>query len=166
MQIPPSTSARGERNYSPNYLAVAAGTGLPDFANLSSEAVGYARCDKSCVFILNEPTEVSIGVVSNQSGLSCHTISQFTLYSTEMHELEPGEIYDGIDDLQDEVVAEPTLQAFGGLGTIRIAVSEPQEVVVVALNGAVIWQGFVVKQATIPARKGLYIVNHQKIIVR
>jgi hypothetical protein len=161
-----STSARGERNYSPNYLAVAAGTGLPDFADLSSEAVGYARCDKSCVFILNEPTEVSIGVVSNQSGLSCHTISQFTLYSTEMHELVPGEIYDAIDDLQDEVVAEPTLQAFGGLGTIRIAVSEPQEVVVVALNGAVIWQGFVVKQATIPARKGLYIVNHQKIIVR
>jgi len=161
-----STSARGERNYSPNYLAVAAGTGLPDFANLSSEAVGYARCDKSCVFILNEPTEVSIGVVSNQSGLSCHTISQFTLYSTEMHELVPGEIYDAIDDLQDEVVAEPTLQAFGGLGTIRIAVSEPQEVVVVALNGAVIWQGYVVKQATIPARKGLYIVNHQKIIVR
>jgi hypothetical protein len=83
-----------------------------------------------------------------------------------MHELEPGEIYDAIDEIREEVNAEPTLQAFGGLGTIRIAVSEPQEVVVVALNGAVIWQGFVVKQATIPARKGLYIVNHQKIIVR
>ena len=161
-----SISGSYEKNYGPNYLAVAAGKGLPDYGDLAAEALGYARCDKNCVFILNEPTEVSIGIVSNQSGQKCHTISQFALYSTEMHELEPGEIYDGIDEIREEVNAEPTLQAFGGLGTIRIAVSEPQEVVVVALNGAVIWQGFVVKQATIPARKGLYIVNHQKIIVR
>lgn len=161
-----SISARGERNYSPNYLAVAAGTGLPDNADLASDALGYARCDKNCVFILNEPTEVSIGIVSNQSGQSCHTISQFVLYSTEMHELQPGEIYDGIDDLQDEVIAEPTLQAFGGLGNIRIVVDEPQEVVVVNLAGAVVWQSFVVKQATIPARKGLYVVSRQKVMVR
>ena len=100
------------------------------------------------------------------SGQACHTVKQFTLSMSPVIELEAGEIYDAIEGVTEEVNAEPTLQAFGGLGTIRIAVSEPQEVVVVALNGAVIWQGFVVKQATIPARKGLYIVNHQKIIVR
>jgi len=155
-----------ESNYNPNFLAVAAGRGLPDYGDLASDALGYARCDKNCVFILNEPTEVSIGMVSNQSGQKCHTISQFVLYSTEMHELKPGEIYDGIDALQEEVNAEPTLQAFGGLGNIRIVVEEPQEVVVVALSGAVVWQGSVVKQATIPAHKGLYVVNHQKVIVR
>lgn len=149
-----------------NYLVAAAGTGFPDFTELADQALGYSPSNATCKFILSEETPVSLGILSMMSGQACHTVKQFALSMSPVIELKAGEIYDAIEGVTEEVNAEPTLQAFGGLGTIRVAVSEPQEVVVVALNGAVIWQGFVVKQATIPARKGLYIVNHQKIIVR
>ena len=149
-----------------NYLAVAEGTGLPDFSRLSAEALGSAPCSQSCKFVLTKETTVSLGIVSTQSGSSCHTVQQFALYYTPLNIVEPGEIEDAIETVQDEFQAVPGIEAIGGLGSISITVNEPQRVDIFDLTGKLIWSEFVERRAIIPARKGLYIAGHQKVMVR
>ena len=144
---------------------VAAGTGLPDWNDIDTEAIASSYSGLSCKFTLLEPTTVSIGLVSNQKGQACHAINKFALMSSGFT------IIDAIDqpvinDADYEFTAEGTLQAIGGLGVIRIIVDEPQYVEVFDLSGKCIWSEFVTRQATIPARKGLYTVRSQKVIVR
>ena len=144
---------------------VAAGTGLPDWNDLDTQAIASSYSGLACKFTLLEPTTVSIGLVSNQSGTSCHAINKFVLTSSGFT------LIDAIDDpvINDadyEYTATGTLQAIGGLGVIRIFVEEPQDVDIFDLSGKCIWSGFITQQATIPARKGLYTVKTQKVLVR
>jgi L-cysteine desulfidase len=71
---------------------------------------------------------------------------------------------DGIG--QPFVSATPTLQATGGFGTIQVQVTKPQHVTVADLSGKVIFHDWLESTSIIPAHKGIYIVNHQKVLVR
>lgn len=155
-----------EAQLSTNYLVAAAGTGLPDYADLSSAALGYAPSSATCKFILSEETTVSLGILSMMSGQACHTVQQFALQQSPVVVLEAGEIIDAIEDVQEEVMADATLAAFGGRGMIKVCVSEPQEVSIYGLSGSLVWRSFVEKEASIPVRRGIYIVGRQKTLVR
>ena len=63
-------------------------------------------------------------------------------------------------------MADATLAAFGGRGMIKVCVSEPQEVSIYGLSGSLVWRNFVEKEASIPVRRGIYIVGRQKTLVR
>jgi hypothetical protein len=64
------------------------------------------------------------------------------------------------------LTAEPTLEATGGLGYINIRVNKPQRVVVSDLSGKTIFADWLETSASIPVRRGIYIVNHSKVFVR
>ncbi len=155
-----------EYSASSNYLVAAAGTGLPDYADLSSKALGYARSSTSCKFILTEETTVSLGILSMMSGRDCHTVKLFALQHSPVTTLEMGEIVDKIEAVEDEVIVTPDIQAMGGLGVIKIIVGEPQEVRIYSLSGQLVWQNFVNKEANARLRRGIYIVGQQKTNVR
>ena len=72
----------------------------------------------------------------------------------------------GIHEAENEVVASVKLQTYGGLGSIRIITSEPQRVDIFDLGGRLVWSEFVEYDAFVPVRKGVYVVGHQKVMVR
>lgn len=160
-----STTTNHETAPASNFLVVAEGTGLPDYKNIGT-SLGYAKGNEKCHFILTSETPVSVGILSNQSGQSCHTVGQFKLLQMPFSVIEAGEIIDGVEQVKNEVNVTPTLQAYGGLGCILVSVDEPQHVEIFDLSGKLIWSEFVISQANISARKGLYIVNRQKVVVR
>jgi len=153
-------------NPNSNYLVAAEGTGLPDYGDLATAALGYSPSSSSCKFILKEQTPVSLGIVSNMSGQTIHTVAAFALQHSPIIEIQAGPIEDAIETVQNELQAVPGVEAHGGLGVINIAVSEPQRVDVFDLTGKLIWSAFVEKKAVVPARKGLYIAGRQKVLVR
>ncbi len=61
-----------------NYLVAASGRGLPNVADIKS-SLAYSQANKAINFIVPESGEVSLGLVSNQSGKACMTIGYFTL---------------------------------------------------------------------------------------
>lgn len=77
------------------YLVAAPGKGLPDTAELGTAALGFTPMkEKSTTvtsnevyFMLNEESEVSLGLVCNMSGQTCMTISSFGLQSTTYEHL-------------------------------------------------------------------------------
>ena len=82
------TATHGNREVQPgeSYLVAAEGKTLPNTANIGAEALGYTELEgekynesQSLSFILSEPTEVSIGILSNMSGQSCLTFKRFSL---------------------------------------------------------------------------------------
>ena len=155
-----------ESKPSSNYLVAAAGTGLPDYNDLSSASLGYAPSSTSCKFVLTEETPVSLGILSMMSGYGCHTVKQFALQQSPVTTLEMGEIVDKIEEVEDEINVTPNILAIGGLGVIKIIVNEPQEVRIYSLSGQLVWQNFVNKEAKVRLRRGIYIVGQQKTIVR
>ena len=161
------TVERGTWEWSPSgiFMTVAAGSGLPDSDKLDDEALGYALCGQTCSFVITEPLEVSIGLVATTSGKTCHTIKNFVLKQKD-YELVKADLDDTVEQLPDEVAASHTLQATGGLGVIRIQVSEPQRVDIFDLGGKRIWGEFVEFGATVPVRRGMYLVGQQKVLVR
>ena len=161
------TAERGNYEWNPTnkYLVVAEGTGLPDITDLSSQALGYAICGNACTFYLREETTVSIGLVSTQSGKTCHTIKRFVLKQKSATQIDADNAV-GIRETANEVSATATLQAAGGLGCIKILASEPQRVEIFDLSGRLVYSEFIEGQATIRVRKGIYAVGHKKVMVR
>ena len=158
-------------NWYPEGTFVVAGKGdiLPTTELLPTDALAYANIDDHTItFELEEPTEVSLGLLSNMSGQLCLAVGQFLLYhrvliAKEGNGERPGDA-DGIEDLM--VSAEQTLQAAGGMGCINIHIAEPQHVTVCDLAGKVIFHEWLETDAHIPAKRGLYVVNSQKVIVK
>ena len=66
--------------YGSCFLMAAKGKGLPDY-NEADQALGYCNLNKKLSFVVNEECEVSLGILSNQSGQTCSTIQTFTLTS-------------------------------------------------------------------------------------
>ncbi len=98
-------------------------------------------------------------------GQLCVAVGEFKLYQKRIIDYE-GKNIDPVG-VQDVVLtAEPTLQAVGGMGNITIEVSKPQEVVVSDLSGHVIFREWLDARHRIPARRGIYVVNRQKVLVR
>lgn len=160
-------SVTSDKEFQPgaNYLVAATGEGLPDFSDLDASALSYGRCDQAIKFIISQPTTVSLGLLSNQSGQSCHTIKNFQLRTIGFEE-KKADMIDGIRDTRNQLAAMPTLTARGGLGCIIIDVEEPQRVEVFTTSGQLLWSSFVNGQMKVPARKGLYVVGRQKVLVR
>ncbi len=159
------TATQGSYEWNPSgkYLAAAAGTGLPDINQLKASALGYAQCGSTCTFIITKDTQVSLGLVSSQSGYTCHTIKSLVLKKKAVTTLEPNNEV-GIADATASATA--TLVARGGLGTISLSVSEPQRVDVYDLAGHTIYSALIDSQATIRVRKGIYVVGPSKVMVR
>jgi len=148
------------------YIVASKGDILSTTAELESDALAYANIDDHTIkFELEEPTQVSLGLLSNMSGQLCLAVGQFLLYQQVITNLEGnGDQPDAINDLT--VNAEQTLLAGGGLGCINIRVAKPQHVVVCDLAGKVIFREWLETDARIPAKRGIYIVNRQKVMVR
>lgn len=73
------------------FLVAAPGNTLPDTENLADLALGYKNMDSknsaafnTVTFLVTEPTEVSLGILSNLTGQSCLSLSKFSL---EMYEI-------------------------------------------------------------------------------
>ncbi|MBP5771412.1 MAG: DUF5013 domain-containing protein [Bacteroidaceae bacterium] len=146
-------------------LVAAEGTGLPDYANLGAEALGYSNCAGACTFVIKEESTVSLGLVTNQSGKTCHTIQAFSLKKKEFTLMDADNPV-GIRELENEVAATTTLQATGGLGCIKVTTYEPQRIDVFDLSGRLLRSEFIEGTATLRARRGIYVVGGQKVMVR
>ena len=146
------------------YIVASVGDQLTTTANLDSEALAWCELKDMIInFTLNEPTRVSLGLLSNMSGQLCVAIGSFKLTQKVILNSD-GSDYDGI--CQPMLLAEHSLQAAGGLGCINIRVNKPQRVVVADLSGKTIFADWLDFDARIPVRRGIYIVNRQKVMVR
>ncbi len=146
------------------YIAAASGDELPATADLAAEALAYAPLDKNTIsFLLEEPATVSLGVIANLKDKQCVAIGAFELLYKPLIDID-GQEPDAI--CAPAVRAERTLQASGGVGCINIVVAKPQHVVVSDLSGKQIFSDWLDYNARIPARRGIYVVNSQKVVVR
>ena len=113
--------------------------------------------------MFEEPTKVSLGLIANMSDKRCVAVGKFILECKKLI-LGDGSDYDGI--CQPALTAKHDLQATGGLGCINIRVDKPQRVVIVDLSGKQLFADWLDYDARIPLRRGIYIVNNQKVVVR
>ena len=97
------TTDKESGGYGSCFLMVAKGKGLPDY-NDADQALGYCNLNKKLSFVINEECEVSLGILSNQTGQTCSTIKTFTLTSKPFQLVDAnGEtIADGISNLSTE----------------------------------------------------------------
>ncbi len=147
------------------YVAAAIGEELPLTADLESQALASSPLSESqsITFMLEEPATVSLGLIANMSNKRCVAVGKFILaQKTLIH--GDGSDYDGI--CQPTITAKHDLQAAGGLGCINIRVDKPQRVVVSDLSGKQIFADWLDFNARIPVKRGIYIVNNQKVVVR
>lgn len=150
------------------YVAAAAGEELPLTADLEEQALASSPLSESSSisFSLSEPTRVSLGLIANMSDKKCVAVGKFVLLQKVVIH-EEGTDIDPTDDISRHFVsAEASLQAAGGYGCLRIQVSQPQHVTVSDLSGKVLFHEWLDSNATIPVRRGIYVVNRQKVIVR
>jgi len=147
------------------YIAAAAGNQLPLTADLETHALAWSPLSESqsISFFLDDVTTVSLGLIANMHDKKCVAVG---LFSLQFKQLIIGEGEDPSSICDPTLTAEPTLQAKGGLGAIYIHVLQPQRVTVADLSGKVLFQDWLDTDARIPAHRGIYVVNKQKIIVR
>ena len=147
------------------YIAAAVGEQLPLTESLETEALASSplSSNQTITFMLDEPTQVSLGLIANMSNKRCVAVGKFILQCKTLV-MGDGSDYDGI--CQPSITAKHDLQATGGLGCINIRVDKPQRVVVADLSGKQIFADWLDFNARIPVRRGIYIVNSQKVVVR
>ena len=147
------------------YVAAAVGDRLPVTDLLGSEALAWSPLSESqsVTFMLDTLTTVSLGLIANMSDKRCVAVGKFVL---EYKQLIYGESTEPDAIREPSFVAEQTLEARGGLGSINIRVGKPQRVVVCDLSGKTIFADWLESSACIPARRGIYIVNRSKVLVR
>lgn len=147
------------------YIAAAAGEQLPLTEDLDTEALASSplSTNQSVSFMLEEPTKVSLGLIANMTDKKCVAVGKFILRCKTLV-MGDGSDYDGI--CQPAVTARHDLQANGGLGCINIRVDRPQRVVIADLSGKQLFADWLDYDARIPVRRGIYIVNNQKVVVR
>ena len=147
------------------YIAAAAGDQLPLTENLESEALASSPLgtSQSITFMLEEPSTVSLGLIANMSNKRCVAVGKFILQGKRLV-MGDGSDYDGI--CTPSLTAKHDLQAIGGFGCINIRVDKPQRVVVADLSGKQIFADWLDFNARIPVKRGIYVVNNQKVIVK
>ncbi|MBQ9285732.1 MAG: DUF5013 domain-containing protein [Bacteroidaceae bacterium] len=147
------------------YVAAAAGDELPVTDALATDALAWAKLSESqsIKFCLDEPTTVSLGLIANMSDKKCVAVGKFVLLQKAIIEVN-GTDFDGVSE--PTLRTEQSLQATGGLGCINIRVNKPQRVAVSDLSGKLVFRDWLDFDARIPAKRGIYVVNNQKVIVR
>ena len=129
-----------------NYLVAASGRGLPNVADIKS-SLAYAQANKAINFIVPESGEVSLGLVSNQSGKACMTIGYFTLTKKDFNMVDAdGEtvVKDIEQSLQTTSLSSGAIYDLGGR---KVSVSSVPSV-----------------SSVLP--KGVYIHNGKKVVVK
>lgn len=147
------------------YVAAAAGDELPLTDDLPSHALAWTRLSENNAvsFMIDEPTTVSLGLIANMSDKKCVAVGKFILKQRRLIMGDGGEIV-GIKEPM--LTAEQTLEAAGGIGAINIRVNKPQTVAVTDLSGKIIFRDWLDFDARIPVKRGVYIVNKQKVLVK
>ena len=147
------------------YIAAAEGDQLPVTEDLKTEALASSSLaeSQSVSFMLDDTTTVSLGLIANMTDKKCVAVGKFILQYKKLIYAE-GINPDGI--CTPSFTAVPTLEAKGGLGCINIRVSKPQRVVIADLGGKTIFADWLESPASIPVRRGIYIVNRTKVLVR
>ena len=147
------------------YVAAAAGDQLPLTADLPTEALAWSHLSENnaVTFMLEEPTSVSLGLIANMSDKKCVAVGKFVLLYRQLI-LGEGAEPDAVRT--PSFTASPTLDARGGLGCINVRVHKPQRVVVNDLSGKTVFADWLESDARIPVRRGIYIVNRTKVLVR
>lgn len=147
------------------YIAAAAADELPLTADLETDALASSPLSESqsVTFMLDDTTTVSLGLIANMTDKRCVAVGKFILQYKQLI-LDQGEDPDGI--CTPTFTAQPTLDVRGGLGCIHIHVGKPQRVVVADLGGKTLFADWLESSATIPVRRGIYVVNRTKVLVR
>lgn len=147
------------------YVAAALGDQLPLTDNLKTEALAWSPLSESSSvsFFLDNTTTVSLGLIANMHDKKCVAVGKFIL---QFKQLILGDGDDPVAVNDPTFTADPTLEATGGLGCINIRVNKPQRVVVADLSGKTIFADWLEQPARIPVQRGVYVVNHKKILVR
>lgn len=147
------------------YVAAAVGDHLPVTADLEKGALAWSALSESqsVTFMLDTVTTVSLGLIANMSNKRCVAVGKFIL---QYKQLIYGEGTEPDAVCEPSFMAVQTLEARGGLGNINIRVSKPQRVVVADLSGKTIFADWLESSACIPVRRGIYIVNRTKVLVR
>ena len=165
------TASRDGDTYSYNWMpdncwiAAALGNQLPLSADLQSDALAFAKLDDNTIsFQLDEASTVSLGVIANLANKQCVAIGKFELLYKPLTDISGHDIADAISE--PTLKAEPSLLAKGGLGCINVRVEKPQHVVVVDLTGKRLFSDWLDFDARIPAKRGVYVVNSQKVVVK
>ena len=147
------------------YVAAAAADQLPLTADLETEALAYSALSESqsVSFFLDSATTVSLGLIANMHDKRCVAVGKFIL---QYKQLIFGDGAEPVAVREPSFVAKRTLEAKGGFGCINIRVSQPQRVVVNDLSGKTLFADWVEYPARIPVRRGIYLVNGCKVLVR
>ena len=147
------------------YVAAAAADQLPLTADLETEALAYSALSESqsVSFFLDSATTVSLGLIANMHDKRCVAVGKFIL---QYKQLIFGDGAEPVAVREPSFVAKQTLEANGGFGCINIRVSQPQRVVVNDLSGKTLFADWVEYPARIPVRRGIYLVNGCKVLVR
>lgn len=147
------------------YVAAAAADQLPLTADLETEALAYSALSESqsVSFFLDSATTVSLGLTANMHDKKCVAVGKFIL---QYKQLIFGDGAEPVAVREPSFVAKQTLEAKGGFGCINIRVSQPQRVVVNDLSGKTLFADWVEYPARIPVRRGIYLVNGCKVLVR
>ncbi len=146
---------------SEDFIAVAAGKGLPNTADLKDKALAYTKLPNGEVaFSLYEETEVSLGLVVNKRGESTQHIKRFYL---ERKITNDDFTWTGIDNTLDASTSLKLLPVKGG---ISVTAAMPTTVRVYTPLGACVHSGMVYGTGFISLPSGIYIVNGQKCLVR
>lgn len=143
-----------------NHIVVAKGQGLPDLSELEEKSLAYALVNAGEVnFVLNEETEVSLGLLINQRNVNTQTVTGFSLERKKTNDDFTGT---GVVPVFDESAV--SVNAGKGMIVLSSSVSAPSSVH--TLSGVCVYRGIVngTKQVNLPA--GVYIVNGNKYIVR
>ena len=147
------------------YVAAAVGDELPVTEDLKTKALASSplSTSTSITFFLDAPTTVSLGLIANMSDKKCVAVGKFILHYKQLV-LGDGTEPDGVSE--PKFMAEQSLEAKGGIGCINVSVSKPQRVVVSDLSGKTVFADWLEFPARIPVHRGIYVVNHQKVLVR
>ena len=147
------------------YIAAATGEQLPITDELATQALAWSplSTSTSVTFFLEEPTTVSLGLIANMQDKKCVAVGKFIL---QYKQLILGDGAEPVGVREPQFTAERSLEARGGFGCIHVSVSKPQRVVVSDLSGKVLFADWLEFPARIPVKRGIYLVNNKKILVR
>ena len=144
-----------------SHIVVNLGEGLPNKTDLRKSAYAYTfMTDGEVAFSLDEPTEVSLGLLLNSRGEMKQFYKRFYLErKTQNESFNPVGISATTTDASDLLGVAPRK------GGIAISTAAPTAVRVYTVTGALVHQAEIDGTQFVALPTGLYIVNDKKVLV-
>ncbi|MEG2164139.1 MAG: LamG-like jellyroll fold domain-containing protein [Bacteroidales bacterium] len=144
-------------------LVISEGKGLPDTKDLNKEALAHTPLRNLKVnFVLTKETSVSLGLISNMSGMNCLTIRSFSLISKPFQE----GVLNGIEEDSNVIMDNAkSYSAYSANGSIYISSAITQPIRIYTITGMMLFNETFSGTRSIQLPKGIYIVNSTKVIV-